>query len=346
MDPSGLHETGSGGGLTRKFLVTGGTGFLGSHLVERLKAQAAEDPGSISIRVLCRRSSRWEGDPNIEVVYGDILDPEAVDRAVAGVAGIYHLAGVVARNPANAAQLYDIHIQGTRNICRSALAFGRPKIVIASSSGTVAVSRHPIMHNEGSPYANDIVARWPYYLSKIYQEKLALSYYEYYNLPVVIVSPGLLLGPGDFRLSSTGDIKIFLDGYLRSLPSGGLNFVDVRDAADAFIRAMDAGIPGRKYLVGGHNMSIKEFSQLVGRAAGVSAPRLQLSEKWSRRGLKSVRRLYRSVGRAFPLEEVTLEMAYRFWYIDNRRAQSELGFKPRAAEETIRDTVEFLRRVR
>ncbi|MFQ5662721.1 MAG: NAD-dependent epimerase/dehydratase family protein [Terriglobia bacterium] len=327
----------------KKFLVTGATGFLGRHLVEKLKTQREKDPEGISVRILARGQNHGQPHPKIEIVYGDIRDPQAVERAVAGVSGIFHLAGSVSRRPAQAAELFDTHVGGTRNICESALAHGRPKIVLASSSGTIAVSRQPAMHTEDSPYAYEIVGRWPYYLSKTYQEKLALCYHARHNLPVVVVNPSLLLGPGDERLSSTADVQKFLNRRFPSVPTGGLNFVDVRDAADAFIQAMAVGVPGRRYLLGGHNVTVKEFFALLERVARVRAPRWQPPEMFSRRSLAVVRRLYAWVGRHFPVDDATVEMAYRFWYCDSGRAKSELGLAPRSAEETIRETVEFLR---
>ena len=328
----------------KKFLVTGATGFLGSHLLEQLKSQIEKDPAGPSLRILCRQRIRWADEPKIEIVYGDIGDPQAVDRAVAGVSGIFHLAGFVSRDPTQAAQLFDTHIRGTRNICESALAHGRPRIVLASSSGTMAASRQPLLHTEDSPYPYEIAGRWPYYLSKIYQEKLALSYHAHHNLPVVVVNPSLLLGPGDDRLSSTGDIRLFVDRSFATVPTGGLNFVDVRDAAAAFTNAMQAGVPGRRYLLGGHNMTIKEFFALLERVTGVRAPHRQIPEKWSRGGVAFLRRVYGWLGRTFPVDAGTVEMGYRFWYFDSARGKTELGFTPRPAEETIRDTVEFLRK--
>ena len=326
-----------------KFLVTGASGFLGSHLVEKLKAQAAENSQGLSIRVLSRSRNRWEGDPKLEIVCGDILDPQAVDRAVAGVSGIFHLAGSVTRDPAQAATLFDTHVQGTRNLCESALAHGSPRIILASTSGTVAVSRQPVKHTEDSPYSYEVTGHWPYYLSKIYQEKLVLSYHAHHGLPVVVVNPSLILGPGGGRLSSTGDIQLFLDGAIKNIPTGGLNFIDVRDAADAFIRAMELGVPGRRYLLGGHNMTFRQFFELVERVSGVRGSRYQLSERWARRGAAWLRRLYGWIGRSYPINDWMVEMACRFWYIDNERAKSELRLRARPEAETIRDTVEFLR---
>ncbi|MBI4454690.1 MAG: NAD-dependent epimerase/dehydratase family protein [Acidobacteria bacterium] len=326
-----------------KFLVTGASGFLGTHLVEVLRKKFEHQGNSGSVRILIRGKNPWEGDPTVEAVYGDVLDRAAVERAIRGVSGVFHLAGFVTRNPAQAERLFQTHIEGTRNVCESALACGSPKIVLASSSGTIAASREPKIHDENSPYAIDIVARWPYYLSKISQEKLALGYHAGSDLPVVVVNPSLLLGPGDQHSSSTGDIDLFLKGKLTNVSSGGLNFLDVRDAAETLARAMDSGIPGHRYLLGGHNMTVKEFFLLIQAASGVRAPRLSLPERWSRHGALVLRLLYRLFGRCFPLDDVTIQMAYLFWYFDNSRAKTQLGLTPRPPHVTIQDTVEYLR---
>ena len=327
-----------------KTLITGATGFLGSHIVGNYLESPMEGVEEGTVRILCRRKNPWEGNARIETAEGNILDPEAVERAVDGADVVLHLAGLVDRSPRAASRLFDTHIQGTRNVCEAALKHGRTRVIIASSSGTVAASRQPAMHNEDSPYAIEIAGHWPYYISKIYQEKLALSYYEKHDLPVVVLNPSLLLGPGDHRLSSTNDIRMFLDRQITNIPAGGLNFVDVRDTAACFIAAIERGRPGQRYLIGGHNMTVREFFFLIQYVSGIRAPMLSLPETWSRRGANVLRRGLELIGKSFPLDDRTIEMAYRFWYLDNARARQELGLDPRPAEETIRDTVGFLQR--
>jgi dihydroflavonol-4-reductase len=323
----------------KRFLVTGATGFLGRHVVEQLFGQ----PDDTLVRILCRAKNPWTTSPRVEIVYGDILDVAVVERAVRNVDGIFHLAGLVTRDREKAGLLFDTHLRGTRNLCESALRQGSTRIVLSSSSGTIAASRVPHIHNEESPFINEIAANWPYYLSKIYQEKMALSYHENSGLPIIILSPSLILGPGDDRMSSTGDVDMFLKRQVPNVSSGGLNFVDVRDAAGCIIRAMEAGTPGRRYLIGGHNMTVKDFFALLERLSGVKAPRMELPESWSRAGAAVLRSAYRIAGKHYALDDTTIEMAYRFWYFDNTRAKMELGLAPRPAEETLRDTIAYLR---
>lgn len=320
------------------YLVTGATGFLGTHLVKQLLLEP-----DVRLRLLCRSASRWDNDSRVEVARGDVLEAQRVNQVLAGVDGIFHLAGLVSRDPRDASRMFEIHVQGTRNLFEAALIRGGPRIVLVSSSGTLAASSKPVMHDEASPYASDVVKNWPYYASKISQEQLAWSYYQTHQLPLVVVNPSLLLGPGDDRLSSTGDVAMLLGGYIKNYPSGGLNFVDVRDTAAAIIRAMTRGRPGARYLIGAHNMSFKQFFRLASRIAGRRAPLLPISESLAVLYTRLKSWLYRRRKKNYPLDLVSVRMAFRYWYFRNDRAVQELGLRFRPAEETLRDTIQYLR---
>ncbi len=320
-------------------LVTGATGFLGKHLIKQLK----EAKGIGRLRLLCRGPSPWDADPAVEVVRGDVASQEDVLRASEGVSEIYHLAGVVSRNPKDKRVLYRTHIEGTRNICEAARRHGVQKVAVVSSSGTIAVSREPVVHDENSGYKHEVVGGWPYYLSKIFAEKLALSYWQQHRLPIVIVNPSLLLGPGDDRHSSTRDIGLFLEGQVLAIPLGGLNFVDVRDVAAGLIAAMRSGKPGERYLLGGPNWTFRELIENVSRISRVRAPKLQPSLRLSLASARLLRRLLPLVGKSFQLSDVTIKMSSFFWYCNPAKARAELGFSTRDPIETLSDTVADLR---
>jgi dihydroflavonol-4-reductase len=329
----------------KRILVTGATGFLGRHVTETLLENSKDSAAPTDrIRILCRSGNPWPCEPRVECVGGDVLDRDAVARAVSGVDVVLHLAGVVSRDAAARQTMEEVHVGGTRNVCDAAIAAGRPRIVVASSSGTIAASRTPAIHTESAPWATDVVSGWPYYMSKIEQERLALSYHEREGLDVVILNPSILLGPGDIRRSSTNDVRAFLDGQIPNVPSGGLNFVDARDAARAFVAAVDQGRAGRRYLICGHNMTIREFFELLERLSGVRRPRLVLPEWLARLTAAIARPAMALAGSRFPIDDASIEMAYRFWYCDSRLAGADLGFVPRPGEETLRDTIEFIRR--
>ena len=250
-------------------LVTGATGFLGKHLVAQLSRAEPET----RLRLLCR--SAWPGgEPpeSVEIARGDITSPGDVDRAAEGVAEIYHLAGIVQREPKDPGLLYKTHVEGTRNVCEAVKRHRVSKAVFVSTSGTVAVGRTPVERDETAGYAIETVGAWPYYTSKIYAEKLALRYIEADKLPIVIVNPSLLLGPGDDRLSSTGDVALFLEGQIMAIPSGGLNLVDVRDVAAAVIEAMRRGRVGKRYLLGGDELGVSGVDRPHGPGRGSQAP--------------------------------------------------------------------------
>jgi dihydroflavonol-4-reductase len=318
----------------KKVLVTGATGFLGRHLVKRLKRRGF----SGKLRLFNRRSSEFDSDPEVESVHGDICSPADVDRAVEGCEAVYHLAGFVSRDPRDALRLYAVHVAGTRNVCEAAVRHRVERLVLVSSSGTVAVSREPIVHDENSGYKIREVAEWAYYLSKIYAEKTALSFYRREGLPVVVVNPALLLGPGDEAGSSTGDIVLFLKGQIQSMPLGGMSFVDARDAASGTIGAMEEGRPGERYLLGGPNWTFRHIIERLAELTGRRPPLLTLSVPASLLAARVMRRITR-----FELDDATIKMSAMFWYCDSSKAARELGFRPRDPMDTLSETIQDLR---
>jgi dihydroflavonol-4-reductase len=358
----------------KSILVTGATGFLGKHLVEQLKLAEADS----CLRVLSRSApcrsvkrdpprrlparydhrstepqeaqSTSEGQEGladeggqVEIVRGDVTAHEDVMRAAEGMTEIYHLAGVVSRNPRKKWLMYQTHVEGTRNACEAARQHGVQKVVHVSSSGTIAVSKGPTVHDEKSGYKHEIVGAWPYYLSKIFAEKLALSYHAQHQVPIVVVNPSLLLGPGDDRHSSTYDVSLFLRGQILAVPRGGLNFLDARDAAAGLIGVMRHGRPGERYLLGGANWSFREFLGCLSKVSGVGAPRLQPSLGLSLASAHLLRRLMPLVGKSFPLDDESIKMSALFWYCDSTKARNELGFQTRDPVETLRGTVNYIR---
>lgn len=320
----------------RTVLITGATGFLGKHLVEQLKTEN----GRARLRVLCRGLAPWERDPAIEVVHGDITLRDHVDPAAEGVSEIYHLAGVVSRRAEDQELLYRTHIEGTRNVMEATLKHGVEKVVLVSSSGTLAVGTTPTVYDESSGYKHEVIGEWPYYLSKVFAEKLALDYHARNGVKVVIVNPSLLLGPGDDRNSSTRDVALFLQNQILAIPLGGLNFVDVRDAARGMILAMRSGRPGECYLLGSVNWTFRQLIEKVAEISGREAPRFQLPLDVSLWGMRLLRAVYRMKGKPLQLDDASIKMSACYWYCDSSKARTELGFETRDPEETLRDTVE------
>jgi dihydroflavonol-4-reductase len=325
-----------------RYAVTGATGFLGEHVVRVLAGQGHE------VVALARAPSQLlAGLEGVEQVRADVTaddDRAHLEEAMKGAAGLFHLAGRVSRDPTDAQPMMRVHVDGTRNTFEAAARAGIARVVVASSSGTIAVSKEERVHTEEDGYATDVVAGWPYYTSKIYQEKVSRELAEKHGLEAVFVNPSLLLGPGDSRLSSTRDVLRLLRGQIPVVPRGGISFVDVRDAADATAAAMDRGRAGETYLVGGPNWTVEEFFGRLARAANVSPPRLKLPEKLSRWGAGLVEELYRARKRVPPIDRISVEMSQHYWWLDASKAERELGFDPREPALTLADTVRYLRR--
>jgi len=343
-----------------RILVTGGTGFLGLEVVRQLTARGDE------VRVLARGSAPLLDELGATLCVGDVVrdgdlpqegEPPvgrtrrahgalrpSLDSALAGVEAVLHLAGFVSRDPDDGQRMMRLHVDGTRRVFEATARVGVRRIVVASTSGTIAVSRtaSPIAH-EDAPYPTELVGAWPYYLSKIYQEKLALALGLELGIDTVVVNPSLLLGPGDARQSSTGDIRRYLDGQLPVIPTGGLSFVDVRDAAQALVAALDRGRPQARYLLGGPNWRFEEFFARVGRTARVKPLGLRLPARVQTGAARIWEGLVRATGRTPTIDRASVEMGQLYWYCDSRRAQRELGFSPRDPQETLADTVRDVR---
>ncbi|HUQ34360.1 MAG TPA: NAD-dependent epimerase/dehydratase family protein [Pyrinomonadaceae bacterium] len=322
-----------------KTLITGGTGFLGAHLVRQLIAEGAKN-----LRVMTTSAPPWLAELGIETVEGSITEREDVARAVEGVAEVYHLAGRVSREDEDAREMYSIHVEGTRHLCDAATRAGVQTIVMASTSGTIAVrEKNDAVPDERGAQPVDIISRWPYYASKLYQERVAAEGFSGDGRRLVILNPSLLLGPGDERLSSTQIVLDFLARKINAVPSGGLSFVDVRDAAAAFSAAMKNGKAGERYLLGSANWTFDKFFQRLERLTKVRAPRFSFPTRLAVAGSQIIHAFYKQWDKAPPVEPAAVEMAEYFWYLNSSKAERELGFSPRDPGETLLDTVKYLR---
>jgi len=272
-----------------------------------------------------------------------VRDPESIHRALDGVEGLYHLAGLVSRDPADARRMYELHVEGTRHLLEAAARAKLKRIVLASSSGTIGVSRFRRVATEEDDYPIETVGKWPYYLSKIYEEKIAIELSRR-GLPVVILNPSLLLGPGDGRMSSTQDIFRFLMGRIPVMPRGGISFVDVRDAARVFLAALTQGNVGERHLIGAANWEFTEFFGRLGRIAHRPPPLLRMPSPLKVAAARWLETWARDRGREPELPASDVEMGECWFFIDSSKSERLLGFRPRDPVETLSDTVRYVQR--
>ncbi len=334
-----------------RYLVTGSTGFLGRHLVTALRAHGHD--------VVAVVRNATDVPAGVAPVRGDVLDRASIERAAAGCDGVFHCAGKVSRRPEDAEELQRLHVEGTKNVLDACISKGVRRAVVASTSGTVAVSDDPDrISTEEDEAPIGILNRWPYYRAKLFAEKAAFERHGV-ALPnvanatngetfeVVCVNPTLLLGPGDVNGSSTEDVRLFLERKIPATPPGGISFVDARDAAEGMRLAMEKGVGGRRYLLGACNLTLREFFARLERVSGVRAPlipmiRAKQATEIARAGAKMLEALTTRLGVPMPIDPISLDMAHFYWYLDASLAENELGWTPRDPSETLADTVKDL----
>jgi dihydroflavonol-4-reductase len=314
-------------------LVTGATGFLGTEVVRQL-AKAGH-----RVRMLGRRSPSPELLELGEFRQLDLEQTSGIRPALAGMDALLHLAGRVSFDPRDGRAMYRLHVDATRELLEEIAANGGiGRLVLASTSGTTAVSRTERIGTEEDTAPLDVIGRWPYYLSKVYEERLTIDFCRKHAIPLVVCNPSLLLGPGDTRLSSTWTVAKFLQRDVPAMPNGGMCFVDVRDAAAAFVAALSRGDLYGKHLMG-VNLSMAEFFQRLERLSGVPAPRLRLPTRVNVLGAQLLERWARARGQDPALDAASVEIAECWFWVDSRKAEQQLGFQTRDPHQTLLDTV-------
>ena len=324
----------------KKVLVTGATGFIGRHAVEALLS------AGYAVRALCRSPEPGLTAIGAEVVRGDVLDKTSVVAAVAGCTFVVHGAGLVSRDPKDASTMLRLHTIGTRHVVGAAVDAGVVRVVHLSTSGTVACGTDPAMvYREDDAPPFEQLARFPYYLSKWLAERAAADLVDGSRTELITLNPSLALGPGDVRGSSTEDVRRFLKREIPVTPSGGFSFVDARDVADVVVAALTKGRPGERYLLGALNLTFPQFFERLESVSGVKGPPLSivLPRSLTTLGIGFLERAASMVGAKLPVTQVEAEMASSFWYCDSRKAERELGFAPRDANQTLLDTVKDIR---
>src|SRR5579872_7472152 len=304
-------------------LVTGASGFLGGHVV-RLLAERGE-----RVRVLLRPASQTrllEGLA-VERVWGDLRDPASLEKALAGVSTVYHVAAdyrLWARDPR---EIYESNVQGTRNLLEAARRAQVGKFVYTSTVGTVAVPRDGVLPDESVVTSVDEMIG-AYKRSKWLAEQEARQAAAA-GLPVVIVNPTTPVGPGDAKPTPTGRIIVdFLNGRMPAYVDTGLNFVPVEDAAAGHLLAAERGRLGERYILGGENLTLKQALEILSRVSGRPAPRVRVPHVLAMAagyGDAALSLLLRREPR-IPLEGV--RMARHSMFVNSEKARAELGFSP------------------
>jgi dihydroflavonol-4-reductase len=304
-----------------KTLVTGATGFLGSHVAKQLVA-AGEN-----VCVLVRPSSDTRALEGLsaERCAGDLRDPSSLARALDGVTKVFHVAAdyrLWARNPR---EIYESNVTGTRNLLEAARKAGVSRFIYTSTVATIAVPRGDTLPNETTRASLDEMIGH-YKCSKFEAEQLALKAAEA-GLPVVIVNPTTPVGPGDWKPTPTGKIIVdFLSGKMPGYVDTGLNFVPVEDCAAGHLLAAERGTLGERYILGGRNLTLKEILDMLAIVGKRSAPRMKIPHVVAYAAACVDTGISRLLGREpqIPIEGV--RMSRHKMFVDASKAARELGF--------------------
>jgi dihydroflavonol-4-reductase len=310
-------------------LVTGAAGFIGSHVVAALATAGAE------VRAFDRQPL-VDVPAGVDPVAGDLLDSEALQRAMEGCDTVFHLAALYSYARADAGAMRAVNVDGTRALLDAAAHGGvRRRIVHTSSCGTCGpvAGRAATEVDTPPPWELSI----PYKRTKLEGERLALRAAGE-GLDVVVVNPTTPVGPGDRRPTPTG--KMVADvacGRARAYLAGGaLNVVAVEDVAVGHLRAHEHGRRGERYLLGGENLPIREVFAILATAGGRPPPRLAIPWHVANAAAWIADAALGAIGREpslLLLDEVRL--ARQPMTFDDAKARRELGHRSRPAAEAL-----------
>lgn len=319
-------------------LVTGGTGFVGAHIVRALLARER------AVRCLVRPQSRrnnLEG-LSVDVAPGDLADPASLARALSGVSTLYHCAADYRLYAKDPPELYAANVGGTENVLRAASEAGVERVVYTSSVG--ALGRNP----DGSPADETTPAlrtqmTGHYKKSKFDAERVAETWAGR-GLPVVIVNPSTPVGELDVKPTPTGQMIVdFLNRRMPAYVDTGLNLIDARDVGEGHVLAAERGRVGEKYILGNRNMTLKEILDALSRLTGIPSPRRRVPHWLPLAAAALDTAAARVTGRVprIPLEGVRMSR-YRMFF-DSSKAIAELALPQTPIEEPLRRAVAWFR---
>ena len=321
-----------------KTLVTGVTGLVGSAVVRKLVARGREvramvEPGA-TLRTL--------DGLDVELVRADVRDRDAVHRAHDGVNVVYHLAAIYKLWLPDAKVMYDVNVEGTKNVLFAAMRAGVDRVIHTSSIAAVGFAEPGALADESTEF-NYWDDADHYIRSKWLSERDALRFAAE-GVPVVVVNPAFVFGERDSGPTPTGGFIV--EALRRRVPgyaSGGFNAVDVEDVAEAHVLAEERGRVGERYIAGGHNVTYKEFYQAVTEVAGLPAIKRKIPGSLAYSigmGMEAVARIQQTA----PL--ITRKAAWytaRRAFFDTTKARSELGMPTTPLRDTIAKAIRWFR---
>lgn len=316
-------------------LVTGGAGFIGSHLVRILLDQREQ------VRVLDRPSAKVDHLPldQIELICADIRDRSAVRDAVSGCVEVYHLAANPQLWARRRGEFHQVNYLGTINVLEQALAAGASRILHTSTESILTrVTQTTPIGEDQTISPSDVIG--PYCMSKFRAERLAFDLAKR-GAPIVVVNPTLPIGPGDWGRSPPTQMMLdFCLGKRSAYLDAELNLVDVRDVALGMVRAMEVGEPGRRYLLGAENWSIRSVFNFLAELTGLPRPRWRVPYPVALAAAYASEFIADLFTHRIPAASITgVKLTRRRMHFDSARSLQALELRPRPVADAIREAV-------
>lgn len=318
-------------------LVTGSTGFVGSNVVLALNRRG------IKVRALQRKTSPQDAISGLdyEPVVGDLMDADSLVPAVEGVDWVFHVAAVSDWRNTPAEIVYQVNVDGTRNMLAASKRAGVGRFVLTGSAAALGVLPPGRELMDERDVFNLEPEAFPYGHSKHLAEVEVMKYAAD-GLHAVSVLPTGVMGPRDLKFISGAAIVEMLRRRVPGAPPGGVNVIDVRDTAEAHVAAAEKGRPGERYILGGNNLTYREQIDTIARVVGVPSPRLNIPG-WAIpvMGLifDTLKLLHIPV--TGNLDSRAVRLLKERLYYDNSKAVAELGLQTRPLEESVRDAYEW-----
>lgn len=323
-----------------KILITGATGYLGNKLANKL----ATIGYSVHALVRCSAAERFLQHPNITLFKGDILNKECLLKSMSGCTQVYHTAAKVGAWAKDPAEFYKVNVDGTRSVLDAALESGVEKTVFTSTAGVLGPTiDKPLEEND--PRSIGFVI--DYDRSKKYAEDLIASYVKK-GMNVVTVSPSKIFGPGNVSHSLTANavIDTFLRRRITFIPSPGtykVCFAFADDVIDGHILAMENGLSGEKYILGGENISYFDFFHRIRSLAQVNASIIKLSRGTIRTWAGLQEMSFRIFGSPVRFTVKSVDHVFSNYTFSSKKAGKELGYRITPLDEALLKTIRFLK---
>lgn len=323
--------------ILMKTLVTGATGFVGSHIAKKL-IQAGHQ-----VRVLRRENSSTKmlaGLP-VETVVGDITDRASVFKAVQGCEAVFHVAGHVSFWRGNNELQKRINVDGTRFVVEACLSHHVKRLVHTSSIAAIGFAPEGRLGDETLPYN-----WWPYkvnYCNTKYLGEMEVQQGIKKGLDAVILNPAVIFGAGDLNLNSGAMIFQIARGRVPFYPEGGCCVCDVEDVAKGHLQAFLKGKTGERYILGGENYNWKDLFTFIAATIGVTPPRRKIpTAAYKMVGYVSDL-LARFTEKGPDVTPESVRLSTIPCYYSSQKAIRELGYTTTPFSETVKKTYQWYR---